>query len=181
MDHKPVFSTHSREAKARVRAEYLQRVTIWSSPLGVCEKVATHNSWAVAVVRYFGPMGVMEITVDQLCPTMGTVAERQPDILIRKFQDNSITIMEVAVAYESFLEEREKEKHHKYQTLAEDLSKQEKNWKVRCVPVVVGDLGTIGCLKSHLYNSNLFWPNVVERIVTHLQRDVVCDSADLLT
>ena len=52
-----IFTTHSREAKARVRAEYLHRVTIiWSSPLGVQEKAAAHNSWAVAVVRYYMPL-----------------------------------------------------------------------------------------------------------------------------
>ena len=49
-----IFTTHSREARARVRAEYLRRVIIvWSSPLGVQEKAAAHNSWAVAVVRYY--------------------------------------------------------------------------------------------------------------------------------
>ncbi len=52
-----IFTTHSREAKARVRAEYLHRVTIiWSSPLGVQEKAAAHNRWAVAVVRYYMPL-----------------------------------------------------------------------------------------------------------------------------
>ena len=52
-----IFTTHSREAKARVRAEYLRRVTIiWSLPLGVQEKAAAHNSWAVAVVRYYMPL-----------------------------------------------------------------------------------------------------------------------------
>ncbi len=48
------------------------------------------------------------------------------------------------------------------------------------MPMVVGDLGTIGRLRSHLDNSDLFWPNVSERIVTYLQREVVCASADLL-
>jgi len=46
---------------------------------------------------------------------------------------------------------------------------------------VIGDLGTVGRLKSHLENSDLFWPNVIERITVTLQREVVCASAYLLT
>ena len=138
------------------------------------------NLYGRAVAGNFGPVGETEIAVDQLCPTMSPIAERRPDILIRKYRNNTITILEVAAAYESCLKEREMEEHRKYQPLAADLARQERNWRARCVPVVVSDLGTIGRLRSSLDSSNMFWPNVTERIVTHLRREVVCASADLL-
>ena len=49
---------------------------------------------------------------------MSTITERRPDILIRKYRNNTITILEVAAAYESCLGESEMKKHRKYQTLA---------------------------------------------------------------
>ncbi len=138
------------------------------------------NLYGRAVAGNFGPVGVTEIAVDQLSPTMSAITERRPDILIRRYKNKTITILEVAAAYESCLEEREMEKRRKYQPLAADLAKQENGWRARCVPVVVGDLGTIGRLRSYLDGSDLFWPNVTERIVTYLQREVVCASVDLL-
>ncbi len=49
-----VFRVHSGLTRARVRQEYLKRVAlVWSSPLSTSEKVAAHNRWAVAVVRFY--------------------------------------------------------------------------------------------------------------------------------
>ena len=133
-----------------------------------------------AVPGNYGPAGEFEVAVDQLCPTKGTIAERRPDVLIRNFRSGRVTIMEVAAAYESCLETSEAEKRAKYQTLAADLAGQESGWRVRCVPVVVGDLGTVGRLKAHLEDADLFWPNAIETVIALLQREVVCASADML-
>ncbi len=46
--------------------------------------------------------------------------------------------------------------------------------------MVIGDLGTVGRLKAHLEDADLFWPDTIERIVALLQREVVCASADML-
>lgn len=48
------FGSHAKEVRARVSGEYLRRVkAVWSSPLGMSEKVRAHNGWAVAVLRYY--------------------------------------------------------------------------------------------------------------------------------
>ena len=133
-----------------------------------------------AVPGKYGPAGEFEVAVDQLCPTKGTITERRPDVLIRNFRSGRVTIMEVAAAYESCLETREADKRAKYQILTADLAGQETGWRVRCVPVVMGDLGTVGRLMAHLEDADLFWPDTIETIIALLPREVVCASADML-
>ena len=51
---------------------------------------------------------------------------------------------------EPLLEEREREKFHKYQELAADLATQYHGWRVTVVPIVVGSLGTLRSLRQNL-------------------------------
>ncbi len=49
-----VMWVHARVTKMRIRTEYLPRVRlVWNSALNAGEKVRAHNTWAVAVLRYY--------------------------------------------------------------------------------------------------------------------------------
>ena len=56
----------------------------------------------------------------------------------------------MACAFNSLVEEREKEKADKYEELATDMAVHQPGYRVRVVPIVIGDLGSIGGLVKSL-------------------------------
>ena len=63
--------------------------------------------------------------------------------------------MDMACAWDSRVTERETEKTSKYQELAADLHHQWR-FRVKVIPVVLGDLGTVTHLKQHLKSLGIF-------------------------
>ena len=74
-------------------------------------------------------------------------------------------ILEVACTWEPLILEREREKKGKYQELAADLARQLPGFKIRVVPVVLGDLGAVGGLRRHLEESQLFTEKQIVELV----------------
>ena len=65
-------------------------------------------------------------------------------------------LLEMACCYDSLLEEREMEKRQKYEELTADLALQFLGHKVKSVPLVIGDLGSIGGRAKSLDSTKLF-------------------------
>ncbi len=79
-----VMRVHARVTKMRIRTEYLRRVRlVWNSALNAGEKVRAHNTWAVAVLRYYyavtewHPSDLLEL--DRA--TRGTFTQNQANLL----------------------------------------------------------------------------------------------------
>ena len=77
-------------------------------------------------------------------PTDREVEDRRPDLTLVLKEQNTVLLLEMACAYDSILEEREDEKLAKYDDLAADLGLQFHGYRVKRVPLVIGDLGSIG-------------------------------------
>ena len=67
-------------------------------------------------------------------------------------------LLQMACAFDSLVEEREKEKANKYEELAADMAVHQPGYKVTVVPIVIGDLGSIGGLAKSLLILNIFSP-----------------------
>ena len=63
-----------------------------------------------------------KLVVDVSIPTDRDLTARRPDIIVYLKECNLAVILEVAVAWKTLLEEREKEKSNKYRELAADLA-----------------------------------------------------------
>ena len=127
----------------------------------------------------FGTDEVM-VMVDQVCPTDRVVTEARPDMVVRLKEAKRLLILEVACAWEPLITAREIEKRGKYQNLAADLARQNPGYQTSVVPVVIGDLGTVGRLRQHLRDSKLMEPTEVDGLVRSLQRETLCGSVKLL-
>ena len=64
----------------------------------------------------------------------------------------------------------------KYQELAADLAVQNPGWKVSVVPVVIGDLGRMGKLRSKLTSMELFTKQQVNRLACEIQYETLCSA-----
>jgi len=89
-------------------------------------------------------------------PTDRDLTARRPDIIMYLKEHNQIVILEVAVAWEPLLEEREKEKSNKYWELAADLAIQHSVWKVDVMAVVVGSLRALRRFRENISHLKLF-------------------------
>ena len=148
--------------------------------LGVPLPATYRYPWGQAEARTFGT-GSVTVVVDTVIQTRGRVMEYRPDVVVYQHAAKCIEIFEVACAYEPCLLEREIEKRRKYLPLATDLARQFEGYRTRVTPVVMGDLGTVGRLRTHLTESGVFWQDQVDRVVCGIQREVLCGSVDLLT
>ena len=130
-------------------------------------------------------MGVLEddkmkLVVDVSMPTDCELTSRRPDIVVFLKERNQITIVEVAVAWEPLLEEREREKSNKYRELAADLATQHPGWKVDIIPVVVGSLGTLRNFREHIVRLKLFTKREILRLTRDVQFEVLCFGVRLI-
>ena len=96
-----------------------------------------------------------------------------PDLLVRLVAEKWLVILEVACAWDPLIASRELEKQAKYQDLAADLARQNPGFTVRVVPVVIGDLGTVGQLRQHLRGSQLFDETETDGLTRVIQREVL--------
>ena len=99
---------------------------------------------------------------DVSLPTDWVLVHRHSDITLTLKESNSTLLLEMACCYDSLLEEREKEKRQKHEELAADLVLQFPcKKKVKSVPLVIGDLGSIGGLAKSLDSTKIFTLNAV--------------------
>ena len=148
--------------------------------LGVPLPATYRYPWGQAEARTFGT-GSVTVVVDTVIQTRGRVMEYRPDVVVYQHAAKCIEIFEVACAYEPCLLEREIEKRRKYLPLATDLARQFEGYRTRVTPVVMGDLGTVGRLRTHLAEAGVFWQDQADRVVCGIQREVLCGSVDVLT
>lgn len=129
-----------------------------------------------------GVMGTREtlMLIDLCIPTSRYLKERRPDLLVRLQKEKRIVIMEVAVAWEPIVSEREKEKRAKYDDLAADLAKQWPGYKIVIVPVVIGDLGLIRNLRKFLARAKILNTQEIAKFAAEAQREVLCWNVKLL-
>ena len=100
-------------------------------------------------------------------------------ILVLKRSKN-ILLLEMGCAYGSLLEEREVEKRNKYEELAADLSGQCRGYRLRTVPIVIGDLGSIGGLAKSLESIKIFTQKELSTILSSMQTRVLYGSTRIL-
>lgn len=92
-----------------------------------------------------GTMGTRskKLLINQVIPTERRVPHSRPDLVVRVEREKTISIMDVACAWDTSIHKRRKEKMDRYVELAADMANQHPGYRVVTVPVVVGDLGTI--------------------------------------
>lgn len=95
-------------------------------------------------------------------------------------EEKRLVIFEVACAWEPLVEEREKEKRHKYQELASDLSRQWPGYQISVIPVVVGDLGLITRLRGHLERAGIMTRDQIRTLMGEVQREVLCAAVKIV-
>lgn len=126
------------------------------------------------------------VLIDQVVPTSRSLQNRKPDLVVRLRDRKLITIFDVACTWEPLVNVREFQKGAKYQALAADLAKQWEGYKVRAIPVVVGDLGLMEGLQNHLKRSErserseLLSPKDISHFLREAQREVLCVAARLI-
>ena len=87
------------------------------------------------------------LDIDLSIPTDHQLTMWQPGLVAFLHHSQSITIFEVVCAWELLILERQREKHDNYREIAADLITQKPGRSVEVVPMVVGSLGAIGCLR----------------------------------
>lgn len=97
--------------------------------------------------------GAETLMIDQCILTNNIMTERRPD-LIAKSQKCGL-IFEVACAWEPFVQKREKEKEE----IPRAGGRPWPGFKVRVIPVVIGDLGTVVGLRESLKSSGILKPS----------------------
>ena len=117
---------------------------------------------------------------DVSLPTDRALVHRRPDITLTLNESNTTLLLEMARCYDSLLEEREMEKQQKYEELAADLALQFLGNKVKSVPLVIGNLGSIGDLAKSLDSTKLFIPKEREAVLCSMQTRVLYSSTRIL-
>ena len=107
---------------------------------------------------------------DVSLPADRALDHKHPDIILTLKESNTI---EMACCYDSLLEEREKEKQQKYEELAADIALQFLGHKVKSVPLVIGDLGSIGSWRSHWTVPNSSHQRVGSSPVLHADKGIL--------
>ena len=117
---------------------------------------------------------------DVSSPTDRALVHWCPDITLTLKESKSTLLLQMACCYDSLLEERQKEKQQKYEQLAADLALQFPGNKVKSVPLVIGDLGSIGSLAKSLESTKLFTPKEWEAVLCSMQTRVLYLSTRIL-
>jgi len=128
-------------------------------------------------------VGVLEgdkakLVVDVSMPTDRDLTTRRPDIIVYLKKRNQVVILEVA--WETLLEEREKEKSNKYRELAVDLATQHPGWKVDILPIVVGSLTTLRSFRTNITRLKLFSKKEILKLTRNVQFEVICFAIRLI-
>ena len=113
------------------------------------------------------------IAVDYSTPTDATIKERKPDILLTIFAQRRIEIIEVAVAWNGLVTDRERQKREKYMAVAADIAAQQPGWVVRVRPIVIGAMGSIGEAVRIFHQIDLFTEQKVCSLVRELQMEAL--------
>lgn len=117
---------------------------------------------------------------DPSIPTDRVLQERRPDVVLVLKDRREVLLLEFACAFDPLVKEREREKLEKYQELAADVASQYPGYKVRVVPFVIGDLGSIVGLAESLRSLKLFNPRQLGALIDHLQSKVLWGSVRIL-
>jgi hypothetical protein len=121
-----------------------------------------------------------ELAVDRAVPTDRQTKSRRPDIKLRLIKEKRILLMDVACAWDPLVKARENEKRLKYMELAADLGKQWPSYRVRSIPVVVGDLGIIHNLRKCLKEVGIWNAGEIQKLIDSMQRETLCGSVRLI-
>ena len=108
------------------------------------------------------------------------LVHRRPDITLTLKESKTTLLLEMACCYDSLIEERQKEKQQKYEELVADLALQFPGNKVKSVPLVIGDLGSIGNQAKSLESTKLFTPKEWEAVLCSMQTRVLYSSTRIL-
>ena len=122
----------------------------------------------------------VKVTVDVSVPTDRELTERRPDLIVYDRSVKRISILEVAVAWEPLIKERELEKRGKYLSLARDLANQWPGWSTKVFPVVVGGLGSLCGLRSELDGLGFLTRRDIDRLGTACRFESLCSAARIL-
>ena len=117
---------------------------------------------------------------DPSIPTDRVLEHRRPDMVLTLKLRSTILLFEMACAYDSLLREREQEKANKYQELAADMACQNPGYSVKVVPLVIGDLGSIGGLAESLRTAPIFTPRQLSAVLDAMQSSVIYASTRIL-
>ena len=117
---------------------------------------------------------------DVSLPTDRALVHWRPDITLTLKESKTTLLLEMACCYDSLLEERQKEKQQKYEELDADLALQFPGNKVKSVPLVIGDMGSIGSLAKSLESTKLFTPKEREAVLCSMQMRVLYSSTRIL-
>ncbi len=97
----------------------------------------------------------------------------RPDIVIRDHTRKTITIVDVAVAWEPLIPEREKQKRGKYEALARDIVSHKDHASYQIIvqqPFVFRDLGSV---RKQLTGLEILDDHRIRHLITNCQSDVV--------
>lgn len=82
----------------------------------------------------------------------------------------------MASAWELLVQEREREKKQKYQELAADQAMIWQGYQVSVTPVVVGNMGLIVDLQTHMGKTKLMTKKEVRELAKNAQREALCST-----
>ena len=117
---------------------------------------------------------------DICIPTDRFLRDRRPDLVVYLKRLRTLVIFEMACAWEPLIKEREREKAAKYAELAADLATQFPGWKVEVAPLVIGDLGSVGELLTHLRKGGILDESGARRVAREMQYEVLCQCVRVL-
>ena len=120
------------------------------------------------------------IAVDYPKPTDATIKERKPDILLTIFAQRRIEVIEVAVAWDGLVTDRERQKKEKYTAVAADIAAQQPGWVVRVRPVVIGAMGSIGEAARIFHPIDLFTEQEVYSLVREVQMEALSSAVRIV-
>lgn len=80
-----------------------------------------------------------------------------------------VFFLEMACEFDPLIEEWEKEKARKYEELAAGVATQYLGYKVRVLPLVIGNLGPVGSLGKSLSKFQVFNPRQLSTVLLGMQ------------
>lgn len=130
-------------------------------------------------------VGVLEsdeakLLIDVSMPTDRQLEERRPDLILEIKGSKTILILEVAVAWDPLVIERESQKRGKYSELAKDLAGQFRGWKVKVVPIVLGCLGSLGSFRAELESTKTLGARERVYLQRNCQAEVLCGAVRIV-
>ena len=82
--------------------------------------------------------------------TIESYSERRPDIIIYDYKNKIIYVIEIAVSHDSKVVQRASQKKGKYHRLSREMAQMNPSMKVKVVPFVVGNLGTMTAVEKEI-------------------------------